>query len=183
LLRVLFSSLFIIQFFFFCRAGVSLSRGYAGLSQGWLWDTACCSFVHLLVCISHAGLEPAFGSTGALLVLSVMWHGETLCGLGLGCWSFASSWWFFSAKCHSSISGRFLIYGDHAVCFLPLVAILDPVHISPLILFMTNSIFYSHINRFIGNFLKFLIGPPHVSHFVISLLSNVHHSQIASPQH
>jgi hypothetical protein len=33
---------------------------------------------------------------------------------------------FFSAKCGSSISARFLIYGVHAVSFFPLVAILDP---------------------------------------------------------
>jgi hypothetical protein len=44
---------------------------------------------------------------------------------GLRCWSFASSWWFFSAKCGSSLSARFLIYGVHAICFLPLVTILD----------------------------------------------------------
>jgi hypothetical protein len=32
---------------------------------------------------------------------------------------------FFPAKFGSSISARFLIYGVHDVCFLPLVAILD----------------------------------------------------------
>jgi hypothetical protein len=39
----LLNSLFIIQFlcfvfFFFCRAGISLPRGYADLSKGWLWE-------------------------------------------------------------------------------------------------------------------------------------------------
>jgi hypothetical protein len=48
-------------------------------------------------------------------------------GRGLGYGSFASSWCVFSAKCGSSISARFLIYGAHAACFLPLVGILDPL--------------------------------------------------------
>jgi hypothetical protein len=43
---------------------------------------------------------------------------------GLGCLGYASSWWFFSAKCGSSIPTRFLIYGAHAIFFLTLVAIL-----------------------------------------------------------
>jgi hypothetical protein len=59
--------------------------------------------------------------------LSLTWHGEVLYGLGvrgvrvvllLGVF-------FFSAKCGCSISTKFLIYGAHAVCFLPLVAFLD----------------------------------------------------------
>jgi hypothetical protein len=47
----------------------------------------------------------------------------------LTCWSaspkqawsqrLASSWCFFSTKCGSSVSASFLIYGSHAVCFLP----------------------------------------------------------------
>jgi hypothetical protein len=37
-------------------------------------------------------------------------------------WGFrVSSWCFFSAKCGSRISTRFLIYRTHAVCFFPLV--------------------------------------------------------------
>jgi hypothetical protein len=32
---------------------------------------------------------------------------------------------FFPTKCGSSISAKFLIYGAHAVCFLPVVGILD----------------------------------------------------------
>jgi hypothetical protein len=34
---------------------------------------------------------------------------------------------FFSAKCGSSVSAKFLIYRTHAVCFLPLVAMFDPL--------------------------------------------------------
>jgi hypothetical protein len=36
-------------------------------------------------------------------------------------------WFFFSAKCGFSVSARFLIYIAHVVCFLPLVATLDPL--------------------------------------------------------
>jgi hypothetical protein len=71
--------------------------------------------------------------------LSVMWHGEALYSLrGSGCQSFDSSWWFFSAKCGSSISAKFLIYEAHVVCFYSLVIVLDlsnftkPVWISHL---------------------------------------------------
>jgi hypothetical protein len=91
-------------------------------------NTTYCLFAHLLVCVSQAGLEPVSGSAGALLfsqcnVLgrSFVWAG------GSGCQSFDSFWWFFSAKCGSSVSAKFLIYGAHAVCFCPLVSILDPV--------------------------------------------------------
>jgi hypothetical protein len=40
--------------------------------------------------------------------------------------TFAYSWCFFSAKCGSSVSAKFLFYGAHTVCFLPLATILDP---------------------------------------------------------
>jgi hypothetical protein len=59
-----------------------------------------------------------------------MWYGEALNGLGVwGVSVLLIPGGFFSfsfAKCGSSFSGRFLIHGAHAVCFLPLVAILDP---------------------------------------------------------
>jgi hypothetical protein len=51
---------------------------------------------------------------------SFLWAG------GSGCWNFYFSLCFFSAKCGSSTSVRFLIYRVHAVCFYTLVAILDP---------------------------------------------------------
>jgi hypothetical protein len=59
--------------------------------------------------------------------LSVKWRGEALYGLGV--WGVGVLFLlgvFFSAKCGSSISARFLIYGARVVCFLPLVTILDP---------------------------------------------------------
>jgi hypothetical protein len=55
---------------------------------------------------------------------NVTWRSFVQAG-GSGCKSFTYSWWFFSAKCGSRVSARFLIYGSRAVCFLPLVAILD----------------------------------------------------------
>jgi hypothetical protein len=128
LLHVLFSSLFIIQLkIFFCGMGVSLSRGLAGLSQGWLWE-----YCMPLICLPVGlHLSNRFGA-------SIWWHGRPpgfqcyiswrsfVKAWGLGCQGFISSWWFFSAKSGSSISVRFLIYGPHAICFLPLVTIWDP---------------------------------------------------------
>jgi hypothetical protein len=51
--------------------------------------------------------------------LSVTWCGEALCRLrvqGVGVLLILGV--FISAKCGSSVSARFLIYGAHAVCFL-----------------------------------------------------------------
>jgi hypothetical protein len=61
--------------------------------------------------------------------LSVTWHGEALYGLGVQgveVLILLGAFFFFSAKCGSSVSARFLIYRAHAVCFCTLVAILDP---------------------------------------------------------
>jgi hypothetical protein len=60
--------------------------------------------------------------------LSVTWHGESLYRLevwGVGVLLLLGGF-FFSAKCGSCISAKFLIYGGHTVCILPLLAILDP---------------------------------------------------------
>jgi hypothetical protein len=90
-------------------------------------NTACCLFAHLLVRVFQADLELVSRGAGLLLFsqCNVAWRSFVQAG-GLWCWSFASSWRFFSAKCGSSISARFLIYGTHAVCFLSLVTVLDP---------------------------------------------------------
>jgi hypothetical protein len=95
------------------------------------WNTICHLFAHLLVRISQAGLEPVSGGAGALLFsqCKVAWR-SFVWARGTGCLSFASSWWFFSAKCGSSISGKFLIYGAHGVCFLPLASIFHWIKIS-----------------------------------------------------
>jgi hypothetical protein len=123
----LFSSLFIIQVFFL--GGWVCPWDYAGLSQWCLWEyhvMLICSPVGLLD-VSQAGLELAYGDAGALLFFqcNVAWRSFVWAG-GSGCWSLDSSWFFFSAKCGSSISARFFIYRVHTVCFCTLVAILDP---------------------------------------------------------
>jgi hypothetical protein len=75
----------------------------------------------------QAGLEVAFGSVGVLLFsqCNVAWRSFVQAG-GLGCRSFDSSWCFFSAKCNSGVSAKFLIYRIHSICFCPPVTILDP---------------------------------------------------------
>jgi hypothetical protein len=129
----LFSSLFIIQFCFFAGWGSVCPEGYAGLLRGGCGNTAWCLFAHLLVCISQAGLELVSGSMGALLFsqCNVAWRGFVRAGVS-GVRVLLLLGGIFSAKCGSSISTKFLIYGAHAVCFLPLVTILD----SPEMLFL-----------------------------------------------
>jgi hypothetical protein len=77
-----------------------------------------------LVCISQAGLELASGGVGALL-FSQSNVEKVYMGWGLRVLEFWFFVFFFSAKCGSSISAKFLIYGAYAVCFLPVLAILD----------------------------------------------------------
>jgi hypothetical protein len=114
--------------FFFLQGGSQFVQGamllYPRVS---CQNTACHLFAHLLICISQAGLEPASGDTGALLFsqCNVVWRSFVQAG-GSGCWSFDASWCFFSAKCGSRVLAKFLIYRAHAVCFCPLVTILDP---------------------------------------------------------
>jgi hypothetical protein len=59
-------------------------------------NTACCLFAHMLVCIAQTGLEPASGSMEVLPFsqCNVEWRRFVWSG-GLGCPSFASSWWFY----------------------------------------------------------------------------------------
>jgi hypothetical protein len=79
-----------------------------------------------LVCVSQACLELMSGSAGVLLFsqCNMAWRSFIWVG-GSGCQNFDSSLLFFSAKCGSSISAKFFIYRAHAVCFCPLVVILD----------------------------------------------------------
>jgi hypothetical protein len=128
LLHVLSPPCLLFSFFFFLQGrGQSVQGAKLVYPRGGCRDTAGHLFAHLLVCVSQAGLEPISGCTGALLLsqCNVAWK-RFAQAKGLGCRSFAYSWWSFSAKCGSSVSERFLIYGAHGVCFLPLVAILDP---------------------------------------------------------
>jgi hypothetical protein len=129
LLRVAFQLLVYcsVVFFFLQDGGQSFQGAMLVYASGSCGNTTCRLFAHLLVCVSQAALELASGGTGALLFsqCNVAWRTFVQTG-GSGCWSFASSWWVFSAKCGSSISAKFLIYRAHAVYFCPLVAILDP---------------------------------------------------------
>jgi hypothetical protein len=128
----LFSLLFSFVLFLWGRGSVC-PGGYAGLSQGWLWEYCVpliCSPVVLLD-VSQAGLELVSGGALALLFSqcnvvrrNFVWAG------GSGCWSFNSPWCFISALGGCSISARFLIYGAHAVYFYTLVTILDPIAFS-----------------------------------------------------
>jgi hypothetical protein len=85
LLHVLFCSLFIIQCFLFSGLGSVCPRGYAGLSQGWLWE------YHVLLICSPVDLRlpSKFGASiwwWALLVsqCNVAWRSFVWAG-GLGC--------------------------------------------------------------------------------------------------
>jgi hypothetical protein len=105
----------IYLFIIFVGQGVSLSGGYVGLSQGWLWEYHMSLGVHLLAArCPQAGLEVASGGAVSLLFsqCNVSWRSFPQ-ARGLGCQSFDSSWCFFSVKCGSCISARFLIYGAH----------------------------------------------------------------------
>jgi hypothetical protein len=84
----------LFSFVLFClqRKGSVCPGGYAGLSQGWLWEYYMMLGVHLLVCISQAGLEPASGGVEALLFFqcNVAWR-SFVQDLGFR----TSRFWFF----------------------------------------------------------------------------------------
>jgi hypothetical protein len=119
---LVFSSLFIVQFFF-CRVGGQFARGAMLVYPRGGWGNTVWCLV--LTCWSAgclpAGLEPVSGGVAAFCFLSVSF----LWARGLGCWCFDSLCCFISLKHGSSASARFLIHGAHAVCFCALVAILD----------------------------------------------------------
>jgi hypothetical protein len=75
----LFSPLFIIQFFFFFAGqGSACPGGYAGLSQGWLWEN------HMpLICSPKQVWSRCLVVREPSCFLSVTWLGEALCGLGV----------------------------------------------------------------------------------------------------
>jgi hypothetical protein len=119
--------LFRFFFLFWGSRAQSVQGAMLVYPRGGCGSTMCHLFAHLLVCISQADFDLVSCSVGALLVsqCNVVWRSFVQVG-GLRCWSFASSWWYFSAKCGASISARFFIYGAHTACFLPVVTILDP---------------------------------------------------------
>jgi hypothetical protein len=135
---LLFSSLFIIQFFcwfFFFFAGQRSAFQGAMLvyPRGSCGNIVCRLFAHPLICVSHAGLEVASSGTGALFSqCNVAWISFVWAG-GSGCWSFDSSWCFVLfcfLQVWLQLSVKSLIYGNHAVCFCPLDTALDPPPIS-----------------------------------------------------
>jgi hypothetical protein len=88
----------------------------------------------VLVCISQAGWELASGGAGALLVSPyIMVWGSYVWAGGSRVSEFCLFLVVFPARCVSSDSARFLLYGAHAICFFPLVAILEPL---PLFIFL-----------------------------------------------
>jgi hypothetical protein len=99
LLCVLFSCLFIIQFFIFvfCRAGVSLCSGLC-----WFIPEVAVWILHAAYLLSCWSASPKQVRSWHLVVqepswfLHISWCGEAMCGLGVqGYQSFASSWWYF----------------------------------------------------------------------------------------
>jgi hypothetical protein len=101
LLCVLFSCLFIIQFFIFvfvfCRAGVSLCSGLC-----WFIPGVAVGILHAAYLLSCWSASPKQVRSWHLVVqepswfLHISWCGEGMWGLGVqGYQSFASSWWFF----------------------------------------------------------------------------------------
>jgi hypothetical protein len=82
--------------FFFVGWGSVCPGAMLVYPRGACGSIMCHLFAHLFVCVSHAGLELASGSTGALLVsqCNVVWRSFVRAG-GSGCWSFAYSWCFF----------------------------------------------------------------------------------------
>jgi hypothetical protein len=118
LLHILFSSLFIIQFFcFFAGQGPVCPGGYAGLSQGWLWEHCklliCSLFVLCLP--STFGASVWWHRSPLGFSVNVEWRGFVL-SRGLGCWCLASSWWFCS--CHVWLLCLSKIFDLWSSCYL-----------------------------------------------------------------
>jgi hypothetical protein len=112
---------------FFWWVGVSLSRGIC-----WFILRVAVGVLRAAYLLTCSSASPKQIWSWHLVTqepswfLSVMWHGEALCRLGVQVVRvFSSSWWYFSAKFGSSISARFLIFSSHTVCFRPRVTILD----------------------------------------------------------
>jgi hypothetical protein len=118
----------VFLFICFCAAGVRLSSGLCWFIPGVAVEIPCATY--LLTCWSAspkhfwswhlAPWEPS-------CFLSVTWYGEVLLGWDFRLSEFCFFLMLFSAKCGSSVSAKFLIYGAHTVCFLHLVTILDPL--------------------------------------------------------
>jgi hypothetical protein len=120
---------FLVYYSIFFTGQVSVcSGGYACLSQGWLWE------YHVLLICSPVGLclprrlRPCVWQCSSPPGFSVY------CGVGKLCagWGFGGigvmppAGDFFCQVCLQHLS-KILLYGAHIICFLSLVAILEPL--------------------------------------------------------
>jgi hypothetical protein len=125
---------FLFLFLFFAEQGSVCAVGYAGLSQGWLWG-----YCMLLIC-SPVGLHlPSRLGAGIWWCRSppgfsiyLVWGSYVWAG-GSRVSEFCLFLVVFPARCVCRDSARFLLYRAHAICFFPLVAILEPL---PLFIFL-----------------------------------------------
>jgi hypothetical protein len=125
---LVFSSLFISQFFW---EGVQSAQGVMLVYPRGGWGNAVwCLVLTCLVC----WMSPKLVWSQCLVVVAALLFSQCnvawrsfLWARGSDCQSFDSPWCFISSKCGSSVSARFLIHGDHIVCFCILVTILDPL--------------------------------------------------------
>jgi hypothetical protein len=131
---------------------VSLSKGLYLFIPGVAVGILCAAY--LLTCWSASPKQvwsQCLVAWQSSCFLSVMRFREALYRLGV--WGVGVLLpffvWFSSAKCGSSISPRFLIYAAHAVYFLPLVTILDPLPIMFLYSFIFLLI-YARLFPFLG---------------------------------
>jgi hypothetical protein len=85
----------LFSFFWGGGGGQSVQGSLLVYTKGGCESTMCCLFAHLLVCISQAGLGPASGGMGALLICQckMVWKAFVPAGSS-GSQSF-SSWCFF----------------------------------------------------------------------------------------
>jgi hypothetical protein len=128
----LFSSLFIIQFsgvwVFLQGRGQSVQGAmlvYPGVAVG----VTCAAY--LLTCWSVSPKVWSCCLAAWMLSVSqcnVAWR-SLIRVVGSACRCFDSSWWFFLPSVAPASLAKLLIYGVYAVCFCPLVAILDPLSI------------------------------------------------------
>jgi hypothetical protein len=110
-------------FHFFPRVGVRLSRGYAALAQGCLWEFAIprsSPFPHLPKPYGHGRVA----ARGPSLFFRLTWSGDSLCLLEVEGSKFCLFLVILPAKCVSGVSPRFP-YRRLTFCFLPLAAILE----------------------------------------------------------
>jgi hypothetical protein len=117
---------FLVFILFFFWAVVRLSRGLHWFIPVVAVRIPCATY--LLTCWSVSPMQVRIWCLAAQepsLFLCITWHGEVMCAGGPVVSEFCFVLVVFPARCVSSISARFLLYGSHTICFLFLVAILE----------------------------------------------------------